>query len=135
MTDNECTAEEDAAWAEKEAQLNGAKFEVVGEDWDGETWPPPIGAIIESFAASGYGVECEVLAVRDGHVIACALDTCVAGWINRETRPIRTERERWLDQAGSIESCMPDSYQPYELLEALYDAGLARMPRAGHETP
>lgn len=40
LSGSTCTAEEDAAWAEKDAQFNGAKFEVVTDAWDGEGLPP-----------------------------------------------------------------------------------------------
>ena len=35
---------------------------------------------------------------------------------------LKTERELFVDKALHVEAEMSDSYQPYELIEALYDA-------------
>lgn len=53
---NQCayTAEEDAAWAEKEAQLNGAKLAVESETWSGlEDGLPPVGTVCRIEVWSG----------------------------------------------------------------------------------
>lgn len=62
--------------------------------WDGESWPPPVGAKVLSRSVCSTGIKVEVLAVRKGKVIGCICDTGVAGWIDKETTyPIRTDEE------------------------------------------
>lgn len=93
------------------------------KEWDGESWPPPIGALVESFSSNGKGVECEVLAVRGDKVIACATDTHAAGWIVEEdTRPIRTPRERWVDEAMKAADCQDSAPLIRSYFETIYDA-------------
>lgn len=105
---------------------------ITEQAWDGEGLPP-------------VGVECEVkgcigdyrewkkvtvFAVRDKTVFFD--HDC--GWsatATHEFRPIRSTEDVARDEAIidmlMVEGGMPDSYQPHELVAALYDAGYRKM--------
>ncbi len=71
--------------------------------WDGESWPPPVGSVIESSATLYDGTPAEVLAVRHGEVIGCHVDTGVAGWLEPEyCRPLRSEEDRAVEAMADV---------------------------------
>jgi hypothetical protein len=108
--------------------LKPVERELPAPEWDGESWPPPVGSIVESFAANKDGAECEVLAHRGDKVIACTTDDAhLAGWITEEgTRPIRTPQQRAEDEAvDAMASSVgyPDCRATKDVCRKLYRAG------------
>lgn len=129
--------------------LNAEETEME-QEWSGEGLPP-VGTVCELSGDCGFyslqrdqiteleeGEHVVVIghAVRHDNGCTCitiqSMNDLSIGFSTGNSecmvRPIKTDRDRWIDLAGAIESCMPDSYQPHELLAKLYDSGLAKLP-------
>ena len=88
---------------------------------------PPIGAPIELWFGGSFAYNCEFLCVRGYNYIVWNLDAdrpdC-ADIMNSEFRPLRTEREKAIDDMKSL-CAYPGSWCSTfkEFAESLYDAG------------
>lgn len=111
------------------------------KEWNGEGYPP-VGkrCLMQSPILGMWAnqwLEVEVLAIRGSLAIGWCEEKSIAIWSGKlACKPIRTDRERWIEAAmaaGVKEAQLtsPDTVDGCQLesaLGAIYDAGLARLP-------
>ena len=122
-TDDFSDPDEDAAWDEHKAQLDRERAEQVKELGVGDHVVFPSGRGVIRLAPDVNNVVI-VEDYNDGYK-RVALSAC---------EPIRTDRERWIEAASLLpvkgQGCIGKA-----AAEALYDAGLAKLPGDNHEAP
>jgi len=127
--------EEDQAWNERKAQLDRDKAEKVKE-WrgpqDGEE------ALVNYPAGGWHHIKYIGRDFEGQHVVVYkASNSCeqLGGLV--KFRPIRTDRERWIEAADKamVTHCgtLADKATPADVLSVIYSAGLARLPGDNHE--
>jgi len=116
--------------------LKPVEQELPAPKWDGESWPPPVGCIVEvARGIQGDWMTAEVLAVRNGKAIVYTPDTDLVGWIEEDcTRPIRTPEQRAEDEAvEEMIEALRDF--PREKQEGRSKGVCRRLYRAGYRKP
>lgn len=106
------------------------KSQHAPEEWNGEGLPPVGIECSVQLAFNDMG-KCKITYIGDGVFCYRQLSSGneYTGSISDTVfRPIQTDREKWMGAALHVEAEMHDSYQPHELLQALYDEGLGKMP-------
>ena len=101
-----------------------------GGKWNGEGLPPVGVECYLQLAFNDMG-ECLITYMGDG--VFCYRQNSSGNEYTgsvRDTvfRSIKSDRENWIDAALHVEAELQDNYKPHELIEALYDAGLAKLP-------
>ena len=92
---------------------------------------PPIGVLVELWFGGSFAYNCEFICMRGRNYIVWNLDAdrpdC-ADIMNSEFRPIRTEREKAIDDMKSL-CAYPGSWCSTfkEFAESLYDAGYRKV--------
>lgn len=100
-----------------------------GGKWNGEGLPPVGVECYLQLAFNDMG-ECLITYMGDG--VFCYRQNSSGNEYTgsvRDTvfRSIKSDREKWIDAALHVEAELQDNYQPHELIEALYDAGLGKL--------
>lgn len=112
-------------------------------EWSGDGLPP-VGSVVEMNSeqyADYEWVRAKVVFEHNGEIIVVVnmpgepvdqqMSKHSAGFDGAKFRPIRSPEEVARDEAISemlmVEGGMPDSYQPYEIVAALYDAGYRKV--------
>lgn len=106
------------------------------QEWSGEGLPPvglrieytPIKQDAKAAIVPGQWYRGKIIAYHDGYVWTS--DNGIRQIANTEFRPIRTDRDRWIEAA--IKALKPTmgrfSEEKRGIAEMIYDAGLAKLP-------
>jgi len=103
--------------------LEARNGECIGGDWKPEPndWAVSSGGAVMFYVGIGASGK-HIFELENGGVTG--LDS-LSGF-----SPIKSDREMWKDAALHVEAELHDNYQPHELIEALYDAGLGKLPES-----
>ncbi|MGP9419311.1 hypothetical protein ACT3RT_10015 [Ewingella sp. AOP9-I1-14] len=104
----------------------------LNTEWSGEGLPP-VGIECEMQNDECKWIPVDIIAHKDGFAFGWSYDYRLVFFSDAafEFRPIRSAEDVARDEAISemlmMEGGMPDSYQPHELVAALYDAGYRKV--------
>ena len=113
-----------------EYYTNDHRYNVIPRPARAE-WVPKVGEWCEVFFAGNEWAKRFYIGLNShGHRIFENEMGEIHNLTSMDVRPIKTEREVFVDKALHVEAEMQDGYQPSELIEALYDAFVLPLVRA-----
>ena len=97
----------------------------VDNSWHERGELPPVGIPVELWVGGSFAYNCEFITRRGHHYVMWNLDADrpdAADYMNSEFRPLRTEREKAIDEMSSVMNDHGHGISSVTLGE-LYDAG------------
>ena len=118
-------------WRQERDKMN-SKQEVTNS-WHERGELPPVGVPVELWWGGSFAYNCEFITRRRHHYIMWNLDADrpdAADYMNSEFRPLRTEREKAIDEiAALVRNGLLSPEMAKEFAVKMYDAGLKVVKR------
>ena len=115
-------------WRQERDKM-GSKPEVTNS-WHECGEFPPVGVPVELWWGGSFAYNCELITRRGHHYVMWNLDADspdAADYMNSEFRPLRTEREKAVDEMISVTMAVINQDTQRQMFGMLYDAGYRKV--------